>query len=190
MYIIYSSQPLCMLSLRLLRSFRRMSTAPASRIQLSADEHKLISTLDAFSKHLAERKPDVQPVTLRIAGGWVRDKVYSLSVLSCSGMADNVVQLLGLPSSDLDVAISNMTGYDFALQFCAYVDTLSDQSKKTTVACIAANPEQSKHLETATAPVFNHDVDFVQLRSEEYGQGSRIPTGVVSWISIQFWDCL
>lgn len=114
-----------------------------------------------------------------------RQGIFALSLLPCTGLADHVVQLLGLPSSDLDVAISNMTGYDFALQFCAYVDTLSDQSKKTTVACIAANPEQSKHLETATAPVFNHDVDFVQLRSEEYGQGSRIPTGVVSWIPRQ-----
>ena len=178
-----------MLSLKLLRSFRRMSTV-ASRIQLEADEAKLISTLDAFSKHLAESKPSVEPVTLRIAGGWVRDKVRLRTACACwSSSVTLFVQLLGLPSSDLDVAISNMTGYDFALQFCEYVDSLHKGEKKTTVACIAANPEQSKHLETATAPVFNHDVDFVQLRSEEYGQGSRIPTGVVSWLLLQSSDC-
>lgn len=94
------------------------------------------------------------------------------------------VQLLGLPSDDLDVAISTMTGYDFATQFAAWVDThhrlpAESNGKPTTVACIAANPDQSKHLETATATLFHRDIDFVQLRSEEYSQGSRIPTGVV-----------
>lgn len=78
-----------------------------------------------------------------------------------------------------------MTGYDFATQFAAWVDKQKpDSSKSTHVACIAANPEQSKHLETATANLFDRDIDFVQLRSEEYGQGSRIPTGVVSIILI------
>ena len=94
-----------------------------------------------------------------------------------------LTQLLGLPSSDLDVSISTMTGHDFATRFAQHVDSLSAATtpgaKKTSVGCIAANPDQSKHLETATARLFDHDLDFVQLRSEEYGQGSRIPTGVV-----------
>jgi tRNA nucleotidyltransferase (CCA-adding enzyme) len=42
---------------------------------------------------------------------------------------------------------------------------------------IAANPSQSKHLETATMDVFGVDVDFCNLRSQEvYLPGSRIPT--------------
>ena len=40
---------------------------------------------------------------------------------------------------------------------------------------VAANPEKSKHLETATARVFGLDVDFVNLRRETYAADSRNP---------------
>lgn len=40
---------------------------------------------------------------------------------------------------------------------------------------IAANPEQSKNLETATARVLGLSLDFVNLRKETYSPGSRIP---------------
>lgn len=48
-----------------------------------------------------------------------------------------------------------------------------------TVSKIEQNPDQSKHLETATFKIFGLDIDLVNLRSEEYAEGSRIPTGVV-----------
>ena len=47
------------------------------------------------------------------------------------------------------------------------------------IAKIEQNPDQSKHLETATLKVFGQDIDFVNLRSEEYVGGSRIPKEVV-----------
>lgn len=40
---------------------------------------------------------------------------------------------------------------------------------------IKANPDKSKHLETATICIENHWIDFVNLRKEEYAQDSRIP---------------
>ena len=40
---------------------------------------------------------------------------------------------------------------------------------------IAANPEQSKNLETATARVLGFDLDFVNLRKEVYEGTHRIP---------------
>ena len=43
------------------------------------------------------------------------------------------------------------------------------------IGVIQANPEQSKHLETATVKVFDHWIDFVNLRAEEYTNDSRIP---------------
>lgn len=44
---------------------------------------------------------------------------------------------------------------------------------------IEAKPEQSKHLETATARVFDLSLDWVQQRGQEvYTEGSRIPTVV------------
>lgn len=49
-----------------------------------------------------------------------------------------------------------------------------------TITKIEQNPDQSKHLETATFKILGLDLDLVNLRSEEYAEGSRIPTGVVS----------
>jgi tRNA nucleotidyltransferase (CCA-adding enzyme) len=40
---------------------------------------------------------------------------------------------------------------------------------------IKSNPEQSKHLETATTHIFDYPIDFVNLRSETYTQENRIP---------------
>lgn len=145
------------------------------QITLLPEEEELVSSLDRFAQHL--RREEGKEVELRIAGGWVRDKVSLTLQASLRGTDVFMVQLLSLGSNDLDVAISSMTGFTFATHFAQWVD--QSQDKKTTVACIAANPDQSKHLETATATLFNRDVDFVQLRSEEYAEGSRIPTGVV-----------
>lgn len=49
-----------------------------------------------------------------------------------------------------------------------------------TITAIEQNPEQSKHLETATFKIFGLHIDLVNLRSEEYAENSRIPTEVVS----------
>ena len=46
---------------------------------------------------------------------------------------------------------------------------------------IFSNPEQSKHLETARMRLFDMWIDFVNLRSEEYSDNSRIPTKVYSF---------
>jgi tRNA nucleotidyltransferase (CCA-adding enzyme) len=40
---------------------------------------------------------------------------------------------------------------------------------------IPANPEQSKHLETATMQLHGLSLDLVNLRSETYSSASRIP---------------
>eukprot|EP01133_Synstelium_polycarpum_P006391 gene6391-7408_t len=43
------------------------------------------------------------------------------------------------------------------------------------IGVIQSNPEQSKHLETATVKIFDMWIDFVNLRSETYTDNSRIP---------------
>lgn len=53
---------------------------------------------------------------------------------------------------------------------------LASQGKEThTAAVIQSNPEQSKHLETARMKVNSMWIDLVNLRSETYADGSRIP---------------
>lgn len=81
-------------------------------------------------------------------------------------------QLLSLPSSDLDIALSIPSGHSFAV---AFVDFLKAKDVPTgSVGKVVANPEQSKHLETGTTRIMGLECDFVGLRSETYAD-SRIP---------------
>lgn len=83
--------------------------------------------------------------TLRIAGGWVRDK------------------LLGLEPKDLDLTVSKGTGEEFAQLLCDRVHV------------IKKNPAKSKHLATACVNLYGFDIDITNLRSEVYTSKSNIP---------------
>ncbi len=48
--------------------------------------------------------------------------------------------------------------------------------RQLNVGIISRNPEKSKHLETATMRVGSFWIDFVNLRTEAYTEGSRIPS--------------
>ena len=120
-------------------------------MKLTKNEQQLISLLVACAQQLPN------PSTLRLAGGWVRDK------------------LLQIDSNDIDVAIDNLSGFDFANHLATFAQSYH---LKLNIAKIAANPEKSKHLETATVTIFSLDVDFVNLRNEVY-VNSRIPDSVV-----------
>lgn len=102
------------------------------------------------------------PPQLRITGGWVRDK------------------LLGSTSHDIDIGIDSMTGYPFANFIRSFLDSAENDGKYPTdimggYSKIAANPEKSKHLETATTRIMGFDLDFVNLRKEVYSDESRNP---------------
>ncbi|KAI8052499.1 hypothetical protein BDF22DRAFT_620791 [Syncephalis plumigaleata] len=128
------------------------------QVILTESEDKLCQLLDSATQWLSEQQPERPRVELRIAGGWVRDK------------------LLGLESHDLDIAIDSMTGYEFAQQLANYQQSIGQSVK--SIAKIASNPERSKHLETATSMVLGLSLDFVHLRCEEYQENSRIPNNV------------
>ncbi|EGE81284.1 Poly(A) polymerase [Blastomyces dermatitidis ATCC 18188] len=112
---------------------------------------------------------DVEPLVLRFAGGWVRDK------------------LLGVDSHDIDVAINCITGERFGEGLKEYLDTPGNLEKykafhsdPSIIDCIKIhkiekNPEKSKHLETATTKIFGLEVDLVNLRKETYTDDSRNP---------------
>ena len=138
------------------------------KLPLSPEEIELFSMLTSFVK---DKKLGT---TVRVAGGWVRDK------------------LLGLAGKhDIDIALDNITGKDFATALNAWnsitlrASTLTDAAKTLDprtglpivhFAVIKSNPEQSKHLETATARLGKFSIDFVQLRTDEYNAASRVPT--------------
>ena len=120
-------------------------------ITLSVEEEELFGViLAACARSL------VGGTVARVCGGWVRDK------------------MLGEESHDVDVTINNLTGTQFAQ---LVQEVLASRGAELSKLCvIAANPDQSKHLETATMRVFGEDVDFASLRCETYASDSRIPT--------------
>ncbi|XP_076923434.1 tRNA nucleotidyltransferase cca2-like [Bidens hawaiensis] len=92
----------------------------------------------------------------RVAGGWVRDK------------------LLGKEFYDIDIAIDNMLGREFCEKVNEFLVSKGEQTQG--IGVIQSNPDQSKHLETARMRLFDVWIDFVNLRSEDYCENSRIPT--------------
>lgn len=102
------------------------------KIELTPEEADVLTNLTEKANELG--------VTIRVAGGWVRDK------------------LLGLPSHDIDIAVEGMSGAEFA-KHCT-----------GNVSILEARPEQSKHLETAMAHIKGFDIDFAGLRKETYAE--------------------
>nr|XP_043617412.1 tRNA nucleotidyltransferase cca2 isoform X2 [Erigeron canadensis]XP_043617413.1 tRNA nucleotidyltransferase cca2 isoform X2 [Erigeron canadensis] len=93
---------------------------------------------------------------LRVAGGWVRDK------------------LLGKECYDIDIALDDMLGREFCEKVNEYLVSTGEETQG--IGVIQSNPDQSKHLETARMRLFDVWIDFVNLRSEDYAENSRIPT--------------
>ncbi|KAJ3409695.1 hypothetical protein CcCBS67573_g02461 [Chytriomyces confervae] len=162
----------------------RMPPTLATVITLNESEKLICDLLIEVANFLNTSNPNKVPITLRIAGGWVRDKASQ--------------SLLGLESHDLDIALDSIMGYEFAQAVNEYIqiyrdpqsqpdpavngssENLSGTSKKKSsilgsIAKIDSNPEKSKHLETATVKVFGQMIDFVNLRTETYKEDSRIP---------------
>ncbi|KAF9965974.1 hypothetical protein BGZ70_003659 [Mortierella alpina] len=125
-------------------------------ICLTKQEAKICQVLDDVAQKYEAREG--KKVQLRIAGGWVRDK------------------LLGLSSHDIDIGLDTMMGYEFAELVNKYLELRGH--RRRTIAKIATNPEKSKHLETATMMVMGTSIDFVNLRSELYDDDSRIPSEI------------
>jgi hypothetical protein len=143
------------------------------RITLDPSEHDLVQTLLGTAQALQRgdlvlpERPNVRNVQVRIAGGWVRDKVLGLS-----------------QTHDVDIALDTCSGIEFATLVQQYLQLPHQHSHagkptptNTKIGVIAANPSQSKHLETATTKIYGMDVDYSNLRHEDYSDpNSRIPT--------------
>ncbi|EFJ52689.1 hypothetical protein VOLCADRAFT_115637, partial [Volvox carteri f. nagariensis] len=119
-------------------------------ITLTQREQELFDTLLAAVRHAGA------DTSLRCAGGWVRDK------------------LLGRDSDDIDIALDNMLGKDFADLVNEYLKSQGREARHAAV--IQSNPDQSKHLETARMKIGEMWIDLVNLRSETYAADSRIPS--------------
>jgi tRNA nucleotidyltransferase/poly(A) polymerase len=149
---------------------------------------------DLFRLLRKARKETELTTTLRVAGGWVRDKLLATREFAQqredrpgrltskykgspqASMGRQGVKTLSnedFQPVDIDIALDDMLGREFADHLNKY---LEEAGKDTiSVGVVLKNPEKSKHLETATMKVGDFWIDFVNLRAEEYAEDSRIP---------------
>ncbi|EGO02775.1 hypothetical protein SERLA73DRAFT_176148 [Serpula lacrymans var. lacrymans S7.3] len=145
-------------------SSARIASGIKSEIELTEAENEVCTLLDECTRNLRDEHGIT--TSCRIAGGWVRDK------------------LLGKQSNDIDIALTDMMGVTFAEHLSSYISKHKDLDVHK-IAKIESNPGQSKHLETARTTLCGVELDFVNLRSEEYAENSRIPTEVAFGTPLQ-----
>ena len=81
---------------------------------------------------------------------------------------------MGIESDDIDIALDDMYGQEFAKLISEHLNK-EENSDKKRFGVIKANSDKSKHLETATIRVGDMWIDLVNLRSETYSEDSRVP---------------
>lgn len=121
------------------------------KINLTAQEQFIFNVLLAANQEMNNGK-----TTLRVAGGWIRDR------------------LLGKISDDIDIALDNVTGKQFENMLLQYGQN-HPEARIGKSYTVDANVEKSKHLETTAVEINGIKIDFVNLRSEEYGN-TRVPS--------------
>jgi tRNA nucleotidyltransferase (CCA-adding enzyme) len=125
-------------------------------INLTSQEKSIIDYL----RNSKESIPELRHVDMRIAGGWVRDK------------------LMGKDSDDIDIAISNISGYDI-VNILKLHDVNGSLGSTFTVSLDKSlkseNREDLNKLQVGGVDMWGQKVEFVPMRTERYEPGSRTP---------------
>ncbi|NJL70085.1 MAG: CCA tRNA nucleotidyltransferase [Candidatus Competibacteraceae bacterium] len=137
---------------------RLTKTAQTAAIPLNDKEQQIFDFLKQA------RDASAPGVEMRVAGGWVRDK------------------MLGVESDDIDIAISRMSGFEFARA----IETFAKQSGVAGVGSAydvsldkSAEPTEAEgnnaQLMVGGIPLFGLKVELVPMRTETYNEKSRKP---------------
>lgn len=133
----------------------KTSALPANiKIDLSPKERQIFSFIQSAVQQIPGN------LTVRVAGGWVRDR------------------LLNRPSKDIDLTVEGMKGVDFAdyLKNFAIQNYGANQKVIGTIKDTEARPEQIKNLAVAFLKIFGEEIEILNLRGKEvYEEGSRNP---------------
>lgn len=170
-----------------------------SSIRLTPEEEELFALLREV------RIENGLDTTLRVAGGWVRDKLLRTPEFRTYHKVWEVGNQRLFTSKFRQRATTTALGpsmgrqgtkvlvnddekvqpvdIDIALDDMLgreFADRLNQYlsakgEEEISVGVVLKNPEKSKHLETATLKVGSFWIDLVNLRAEEYTQESRIP---------------
>lgn len=159
--------------------------------------------------HLVRKVRDARcpGTTLRVAGGWVRDKLLGVDTASCTSDSSTATS-----SADIDFVLNDISGSEFARMVRDYLveeqqrlqqqqtdnsdggsknnhgDTKIDNLPPALKDFGNVEGLSSQHLQTATLQIGPLDVDFCQLRFEKYKTDSRVPseTGIATVVEDAF----
>ncbi|KAL7532248.1 hypothetical protein ACHAXR_004518 [Thalassiosira sp. AJA248-18] len=130
------------------------------RLDLTPQEEQLIKLI------MKVREKYSPSTTIRIAGGWVRDKlIYGKET----------------PSRDIDLVLSDASGKEFSEKVCKYAKEMSDDEGvnfQIQEPSSSSKGIQADHLQNANLVINTFDVDFCRLRYEKYDKNSRIPSNI------------
>lgn len=126
-----------------------------SNILLSPQEEELFMLLKKFQQQ------SFPSTTIRVAGGWVRDKLLQQP------------QQLSPASKDIDFVISDYSAKDFAKLFQEFY--YSQTNTTTTSLQLEQSKKKCHDLETATMQLGEFTIDIGHLRLDTYYGDSRIP---------------
>ncbi|KAL5712262.1 CCA tRNA nucleotidyltransferase [Ranunculus cassubicifolius] len=117
------------------------------KIDLTEKETQIFERLIGVVRHFSLTNSLMKETQLRVAGGWVRDK------------------LLGKECYDIDIALDNMLGREFCEKVNEYFSHIGEANQE--IGVIQSNPDQSKHLETARMRLYDVWIDFKFGTAEE-----------------------
>jgi tRNA nucleotidyltransferase/poly(A) polymerase len=125
------------------------------KIELTPLEKNIFSFILAAKNHF----PQTKNVIPRIAGGWVRD------------------HLMDVPSDDIDCAIDKLSGVEFVQYLKKYDQLIGDGKVTGGIHSTSLNKTglESDALQVAALSIFGQMIEFVNLRTEEYSDTSRVP---------------
>ncbi len=115
--------------------------------QLTDVERRLFSFLESSLRQFGGLRGSVEAlphVVLRVAGGWVRDK------------------LLGRASCDIDLVVAGIAAHAFLERANDYLESLGEERK--AYSTVLADPEHGKHLTAYIVTLFDVSVDVLDLR--------------------------
>jgi len=115
-----------------------------------------------FLKQVKASAPEMANISLRVAGGWTRDR------------------LMGKQSKDIDIALGDTTGLAFVQKIKEFdqKNNLNATGKIHSTSLLKVKDEnipESAKLEVAAIEIYGEPIEFVSLRTEVYSEQSRTP---------------
>ncbi len=131
-YLQRTSAFIVLLVKNIMSGFASKSTLKVFKgiIELNAKEKQLFKLLLGVKSHQDQGKTE-NLTELRVAGGWVRDKVRACG--SQAAQFKRFLQILKREGNDIDIALNNQSGVAFANSVNEYLKSIGHETRTIAV---------------------------------------------------------